>query len=241
MSLFDGKKAALFDLGGTLIIYESQSWLELLKIGVRRAYTALAEHGNELPEVTEIVDGFADYLRQANRRARTDHREISFHDECRRFLARYSIEDSDTVGAFVEDIYAPVAEQLEPAQGNVAALEFVRSRGLKVGLVSNSMFPARWHLDEMNRFGIGDYFDVTVFSIDHGMRKPDKSIFLDCLESLGVAPSEAFHVGDRPIEDIGGANSLGMTSVLIKRDDLQCPENIKPDYAVDKVGDIISL
>ena len=88
------------------------------------------------------------------------------------------------------------------------------------------MFPARWHLDEMNRFGIDGYFDITVFSLDHGMRKPDESIFLDCLDSQGVSPSEAFHVGDRPIEDIGGANKLGITSVMIKRPDLNCPDDI---------------
>ena len=56
----------------------------------------------------------------------------------------------------------------------------------------------------------------------------------------GVAAFEAVHIGDRPTEDIVGANGFGVKSVLIQRIDRKLPAEIKPDYIIDSITEVIS-
>lgn len=60
---------------------------------------------------------------------------------------------------------------------------------------------------------------VAHFSIaqEFGHGKPHSEIFLAALESLGVAPECAVHVGDSLYADIGGAKAAGMKAVWINR------------------------
>jgi len=101
------------------------------------------------------------------------------------------------------DIY----EDVEPV---IAEL---RSRGLKIGLVSNGArdlreFVAHHKLD----------VDVTVASRYHGKVKPDPTIFLKALDQLGVRADEAGMVGDHLEDDIEGARALGIKAVLVDRE-----------------------
>ncbi|MET0731261.1 MAG: HAD hydrolase-like protein, partial [Solirubrobacterales bacterium] len=45
----------------------------------------------------------------------------------------------------------------------------------------------------------------------------DPAIFAPALELAGCAPSEALHVGDRPEEDLAGAEAAGIRGLLIDR------------------------
>ena len=70
------------------------------------------------------------------------------------------------------------------------ALEELRGRGLKLGLLSNS---AR-DLDEFVAHH-GLVADAVLTSYSHGKTKPHESIFWALLELLGVEPGEAVMVG----------------------------------------------
>ncbi len=56
-------------------------------------------------------------------------------------------------------------------------------------------------------------FAATVFSCDAGIVKPDPGIYLRCARILGVLPSEALMVDDRP-GNVEGAERAGMRAVL---------------------------
>jgi putative hydrolase of the HAD superfamily len=101
------------------------------------------------------------------------------------------------------DIY----EDVEPV------LDELRSRGLKIGLVSNGARDLR----EFVRHHSLDA-DVTVASRYHGKVKPDPTIFLKALQRLEVEPAEAAMVGDHLEDDIEGARALGMRAVLVDRE-----------------------
>ena len=59
--------------------------------------------------------------------------------------------------------------------------------------------------------------DAVVHSSRAGSAKPDPGIFSAALARLDVAPGEALHVGDEPVEDVLGARSAGLRAVLIDR------------------------
>jgi putative hydrolase of the HAD superfamily len=108
-------------------------------------------------------------------------------------------------------------------------LELLRSRGLKLGLVSNGQ-------RDLDEFVVhhGLDVDVAVGSMAHGRRKPDPSIFEAALARLGVAPAEAAMVGDSPADDVEGARSLGMRALLLDR------EGRYPD-AFERIPDLLAL
>jgi HAD superfamily hydrolase (TIGR01549 family) len=93
------------------------------------------------------------------------------------------------------------------------ALEELRGRGLKLGLLSNS---AR-DLDEFVAHH-GLVVDAVLTSYSHGKTKPHESIFWALLERLGVEPAEAVMVGDTIEDDFEGALAIGMRAVLLDRD-----------------------
>ena len=94
-------------------------------------------------------------------------------------------------------------------------LQQLRERSLKIGLVCNTgRGPGHALRELMRREGIRDYFGATVFSEEVGYGKPDPRIFLAVAERLGLRPSNLLHVGDNIENDVGGAQSAGMKTIL---------------------------
>jgi putative hydrolase of the HAD superfamily len=95
------------------------------------------------------------------------------------------------------------------------ALEELRSRGLKLVVVSN------WDCslgEVLDRCGLGELLDGAVSSAEAGFRKPDPRIFGPALEIAATAPSRALHVGDTAEEDLAGAEAAGIRALLIDRE-----------------------
>jgi HAD superfamily hydrolase (TIGR01549 family) len=109
------------------------------------------------------------------------------------------------------------------------ALDDLRRRGLKIGLVSNG---AR-DLDEFaehHRLEV----DAAVGSRAHGRVKPDPSIFVAALSALGTLAGETAMVGDSYEDDIEGARALGMRGILLDR------EGYRPDEP-DRIDTLLAL
>ncbi len=85
---------------------------------------------------------------------------------------------------------------------------------IKVGLVSNAYPETRASLER--RFPhFYHMFDLTIFSAEVGLAKPDPRIYRMALEGLGVQPGEAVFVDDF-IENVEGARAVGMQAVHFK-------------------------
>jgi HAD superfamily hydrolase (TIGR01509 family) len=86
-----------------------------------------------------------------------------------------------------------------------------------LGVVSNSWSEegVRYALRQV---GILGFFSVIVSSGTEGVAKPEKEIFLRAAQRIGVAPAEAFYVGDLPNTDARAAAAAGMHSVWLHRD-----------------------
>jgi HAD superfamily hydrolase (TIGR01549 family) len=99
------------------------------------------------------------------------------------------------------------------------ALDDLRRRGLKIGLVSNGQ---RDLAEFVEHHGLT--VDATVGSRSHGRVKPDPSIFTAALAALEVEVDEAAMVGDSYEDDIEGARALGMRAILLDREGLRPEE-----------------
>ena len=96
----------------------------------------------------------------------------------------------------------------------VPAVVDMRSRGLRVGLLSNS---SRNLADFVEHHGL--VADAVLTSHAHGKTKPHESIFRALLGLLEVDAGEAVMVGDTLHDDIEGARAVGMQAVLLDRED----------------------
>lgn len=96
----------------------------------------------------------------------------------------------------------------------VPALEALRQRGYRLGVIANASSLVLGRLKETRLVG---YFETIVYSEAVGVEKPHSKIFKIALERMGYAPEEAIHVGDRLREDVEGARRVGLTPVLIDR------------------------
>ncbi|HSK16493.1 MAG TPA: HAD family hydrolase [Gaiellaceae bacterium] len=105
------------------------------------------------------------------------------------------------------------SENFELYEDALPVLVDLRSKGLRIGLVSNTSRD----LDAFVRhFGLD--VDAWISSGVHGKVKPSPSIFLAALELLGVAAERSVMVGDSPFDDIDGARALGMRAYLVDRE-----------------------
>lgn len=64
-------------------------------------------------------------------------------------------------------------------------------------------------------------FDAAVFSCRVGVKKPERRICEIACERLQVKPEECLYVGDGGSEELTGAAAMGMTSILIKAQDVE--------------------
>ena len=96
-------------------------------------------------------------------------------------------------------------------------LQRLSERSLKIGLICNTgRGPGRALRELMRREGVLDYFDATIFSDEVGYGKPDTRIFLTAAKRLGLEPSDILHVGDNIENDVRGAQSAGMRTLLLE-------------------------
>src|SRR5207248_1750221 len=117
----------------------------------------------------------------------------------------------------------------------VAVLTELRARGLRTALLSNTHWPRAFHERFLERDGLVDLLDARLYSSELRFMKPHPSVFREALAAIGVTdPASAVFVGDRPYDDISGAQGIGMRTVLRRN-------AYVPDYDVKSDAEIVGL
>ncbi|BBL82900.1 HAD family hydrolase [Thermus thermophilus] len=95
---------------------------------------------------------------------------------------------------------------MRPAPGAERLLRRLKARGLKVGVLSNTLPSLR---ESLAHHGLAWYVDGFFASCALGVAKPDPRAFLLALEGLGLAPEETLYLDDDP-ENVEAARRLGL-------------------------------
>ena len=99
----------------------------------------------------------------------------------------------------------------------------LHARGLRVGVLSNTIWPREWHRDVFARDGVLDLVDGDVYTSEIPWTKPSPDAFRAAMEAVGVGdPARCVYVGDRLFDDVWGAQQAGMTAIHI-------PHSVIPD------------
>jgi putative hydrolase of the HAD superfamily len=106
------------------------------------------------------------------------------------------------------------AKFAQPMSGAYELLEFLGSKGIKTGIVSNGTV----QLQQAKIDALKLQVDAVVISEAVGVKKPHAKPFLEALRLLEVSASETWFVGDHPINDIEGAVAVGMKAFWLERE-----------------------
>jgi putative hydrolase of the HAD superfamily len=203
-------KAVAFDLWETLITDTREA--------------SRAQEQLRLARMAEILGTTSEAIEQPYRSVWHRCQELYWsRDEdipCRRqiehFLEALHAEGDEETIAALENAYAMAAVEMLPSMVDGAddIVASLKERGYRIGLISNTGRTPGYALREiLERLGLASSIDAMVFSNEHGVCKPRRSIFEALRGALGVAYEEMMFVGDNLYVDVHGAQSCGMLAV----------------------------
>jgi len=234
--------AAIFDLGSTLINYENHSWDELGHMGCRAAFPLVKDLGREVITPERLWESFHYAIDQMFINHSEDLKEIDLYEVTAMILANLGIGNLDgLVSHFIDAYYQPITAQVSLIPGAEDILLKLKGTGMRIGLISNTIFPAEFHRREMERFGILEYFDFTIFSSEVNFRKPKKDIFLKALELAGTKAEDTVFIGDRLVEDIGGPQAIGIRGVLKRVDHRDYTAPVAPYKTIIDLRELVDI
>jgi putative hydrolase of the HAD superfamily len=121
-------------------------------------------------------------------------------------------------------------------------LAYLGARDIRVGVLSNTMWPRSWHEEVFRRDGVLDLIDGAVYSSEIDWTKPHPEAFRAAMAAVGVSdPAACVFVGDRPYDDVHGAQSLGMRAVLVPNSDVPPYPAAVPDAVIGRLGELRPL
>jgi HAD superfamily hydrolase (TIGR01509 family) len=230
-------RAVLFDWGGTLM---DDEWSDEIALeGHRAGLTALGRDG--LPDAVTFTSYLNEHEAELLPAASEDEVDLaavmmlSFREQ------GVDLTDDD-LRVFLHATQDVWSSYYSLAGSTHALLEALRSRGLKLALVSNTASPLWLMQPILERQGLVDRVDAIVLSSEVGKRKPHPAIFEHALGEVGAEASEALFVGDRLGADVLGASRVGMKTVqaLWFRAD-EGPEGVEPDFQAFTQMDVLNV
>ena len=124
--------------------------------------------------------------------------------------------------------------------------ETLRSSGIKVGVLSNTIWPRAWHEGFFRRDGVDHLIDGDVYTSEIPWTKPSPLAFGAAMDAVGVTdPSRCVYVGDRLFDDVWGAHNAGLRAIHIPLSAIP-PSQIghtegEPDAVVHGLGEIADV
>ncbi len=233
-------RAVLFDYGHTLVDFvRTEEALHAAYEQIKSRIEAAAYM--EVPELLDLVE----------RVARGVDRMVGESYQQRR------MEELDLVSLFREtlggigfdlpdDVLQHVVKLDHSAYSNSITVEpevldtlgKLKEDGYRLGLVSNvTLLPDLMRAD-LERLGILQHLDASVFSSEVGVRKPDPRIFQEALQRVGVEPGSAVFVGDRLLDDVSGARSVGMRGILTHQFRQEEEPTVQPDAVIEHISEV---
>jgi len=220
-------KAIIFDLGSTLIEYESISWGELNNVCAIKARKYLVQQGISVPDEIEFLEKFEESKKDFRVLAIEENVEWDIVKVAVHFFELLGIKfDDDLPERFFDVYYEGVEEHLFVYDDTVETLKRLKQAYPVIGLISNTIFPERAHHIELKRFGIEPFLNFTIFSSTFGLRKPHPDIFQHAADKAGFSPEDCVYIGDRYKEDVQGPQSIGMSAILRLHEKREYPDDM---------------
>ncbi len=235
-------KAVFFDFGGTLFSYRS-----LMPNSVRLISEAVTRLGLEMepgPAALAYHRASQESMEALMQQPFFLHRDL-FYGAFRRFAEQLGKPATDEfLDWFYEAQRSSLIESFELRSDCMETLGALHRRGLHLSIVSN--------VDDdflepmLERSELKPLLHSWTSSEEARSCKPSPEIYQVALDKTGCTPQEVVFVGDSPEQDIAGARTLGMTTVLIRDGDAPPPgagglEASSPHFIIDELSELADI
>jgi len=235
-------RAVLFDYGHTLVDFRRTEEALLAAYEEIRSRIEAALY-IEAPEVGHLIDRVAGEVDrrvgesyEARRMEELDL--VATFDEVLSATLGLTVP-ADVVRHVVALDHSAYSKTITVSEETLSVLRALRERDLSLGLVSNVTLLPQLMRADLDALGILPLLDETTFSSEVGTRKPDEAIFRSALGELGVDAADAVFVGDRLLDDVGGAQSVGMRTVLTREFRHEEPRHdLEPDAVIERLDEL---
>jgi len=220
-------EAVIFDWGGTLTPWHS--------INVEQLWSTVCEPHFPTAEVAERAAALHAAEQELWQAGRASHRSATMTQLFE--LARV---------AATEALLASYRRAWEPHTFTdpeaVVLMSYLRERKIRIGVLSNTMWPRDWHEEVFRRDGVLDLIDGSIYTSEIDWVKPHPGAFSAAMAALGVADAgRCVFVGDRPYDDVHGAQSVGMRAVLVPNSDVPPYADAVPDAIIGSLAELRPL
>jgi putative hydrolase of the HAD superfamily len=230
-----GIEAVIFDWGGTLTPWHTVDF----RVGWQEVARAL-----DPGRVAELADRLVAAEEKLWERSRTEHRSATLAELFA--LAELAAAELDRTQDAVAELYSfwEPHTYLDPDVPPLFA--GLRERGIKIGVLSNTMWSRAAHERVFRRDRVLDLIDGAVYSSEIPWTKPHPDAFGAALDAVGVRrPDRAVYVGDRLFEDVFGAQAVGMRAVLVPHSAIPSHQRGHtegtPDAVVQRLAEVLEV
>lgn len=114
-------------------------------------------------------------------------------------------------------------------------LKKLNDMGIKYAIGSTTDTDSLMHFLEMNNLKFSNVFT----SEDMKVYKPDEKFYSTILQRMKWDISESLFVGDNPVDDVAGPQSIGLKAVLLDRQGkYKDDSDIRPDYIITTLNEL---
>ncbi|MGB3686486.1 MAG: HAD family hydrolase [Ornithinimicrobium sp.] len=225
-------EAVIFDWGGTLTPWHTVDVAEIWA----STYAASA-----FPRDQRLADRLARALVAADAaawtRGREEHVSASLEQIVATACAAADVAHAAVSTQAAADAYARAWEPhtlTDPSAATV--LRDLRARGIKVGVLSNTIWSRGYHRGIFERDDVLHLIDADVYSSEIDWVKPHPETFLLAARAVSAAPQRCVYVGDRMYEDIWGPAQVGIRTIYIPHSDVPAEHVVQIDAQPDAVA-----
>ncbi|WP_193610867.1 HAD family hydrolase [Nocardioides lijunqiniae] len=124
--------------------------------------------------------------------------------------------------------------------------ESLRADDVRVGVLSNTIWPRAFHERIFERDGVAHLLDGDVYSSEIPWTKPSPHAFRAAMDAVGATdPARCVYVGDRLFDDIWGAQNAGLRAVHVPHSAIP-PEQVghtegEPDAVAHDLADVADI
>jgi putative hydrolase of the HAD superfamily len=222
----EGVDAVIFDWGGTLTAWHDIDFHAesvALAAAVRRTPSTEDDHlahAARLHEAGATVWGWS----------RDHQRSATLAD----LFTEAGLEhDPDLLSAYYEfwEPHTRTDPQVLPVWTEL------KERGIRIGVLSNTIWPRAWHVGWFRRDGVLDLVDGDVYTSEIPWTKPAPQAFAAAMKAVGVRdPGRCVYVGDRLFDDIWGAQHAGLKAVHVPHSTIPQEQRGHSEGAPDAVA-----
>lgn len=133
----------------------------------------------------------------------------------------------------IDTVFWNAAAPGTPTEGVKDFLAYLKSKGIRTGVISNISFAPSVVAERINRLLPENTFEFIITSSNYIFRKPNKRIFDLALEKAQLQPDEVWYIGDQYECDVKGSLKAGLLPIwYIGAIDL--PYTMEEEHSMDK-------